>query len=128
MEDQGDGRKMNNEWQFKMHYHPGLIGHLLYMYRVLPYGEKEFVTWEGKRVIVKDKIVKDDLWLAHIENLESLKSLIDQADSIGIRPDSNARLEGELEATKKHLFDMRAIAYMHEGLMFEADVKERPKK
>lgn len=117
-----------DDWQFKIHYSPEQTGYALYMYRKLPDGSSEFNTGSGAVIhLQKGSYHPEPLYLAVFSDLQALKTLIDQADAIGIRPDSVSRAEGELSATKRHLFDMRAIVYKHEGLMFEADVKERPK-
>ena len=52
---------------------------------------------------------------------EFMKGIVDIADRKGIRPDSNSKLEGELEATKKHLESMEKVF----ATTFNADIQTK---
>lgn len=114
-------------FEFQLHWLPEAMAYGLYMFRRLPDGSREFQTQQGTIVRLKPAEASNrPLYLTLIADLSSLKSLVDEAESIGIYTDNTARAEGELNATKQHLFDMRAIVYKHEGLMFEPDKKDKP--
>lgn len=57
--------------------------------------------------------------LDHIRGAEFLKAITEAADRQGIKPESNANLEGKLEAISYHLEDLRTL--------LELDIKNTTK-
>ena|ERR1035437_1618317 len=114
------------EWEARLVDNFDLMSVDLYLMRRTSQG-KELLTHHGKIEQITDSgVVKNDMYFARLER-EQLQALSDAFANYGLKNVNDHKNEGLLEATQKHLFDMRAIAYSKLGLMFEADIKERPK-
>ena len=61
------------------------------------------------RVIDTPEEEMAEVWPAFVLEEEVARKLIEQFLTLGVRPDVEARNEGELEATKRHIEDLQGI-------------------
>lgn len=84
----------------------------IYLFRYIGDGRVEYVTKGGQEaVVVKEGEApnEDELIFATLGR-GMLKPLINGLSETGMKTESEYKLEGTLDATKKHLEDMRTIA------------------
>ncbi len=99
--------------KFKIYTNPYTENVELFLYEVRANGQKAIVlpinptyklTDEGEKV-------EPTMILTPIAANELLNGLAESLDNAGIKPPSIHKLEGLLEATKKHLEDMRTLVF-----------------
>ena len=95
-----------NNWQVKI-IDKGFTTFLeVYIFRILPHSKIEMVTSNNTVEIQDDGAVREPtLRLDH----EQLQAFADALNNKGINP-KKEYVEGKLEATEKHLADMRKLA------------------
>ena len=101
---------MNHKWQFKIEHRIDQLAYWVYMCR--KDGEEiEFVCHDGTlRRVKQGESTGEILPLIMLEDLSSLQSLIDEAEERGVKTEKHDYMRGELEATKRHLEDVRKVA------------------
>ena len=105
---------MNNEWQVRVDQQMGKTGYQIYIFRLVDMGVREFLVKGGTEAITvtNDKPRNtEDLIFAELPD-DSLAPLLLQAlEKRGIPLPSKDYTHGKLEATEKHLEDMRRLAF-----------------
>jgi hypothetical protein len=98
------------EWEVRVTDNFDMMTVDVYMMRWTGAG-KEVLTHDGKIVKIQNAVSarSDGLYFARLER-EQLKALADGLANYGVKTDTDAKLQGTLEATRYHLEDMRAIA------------------
>lgn len=102
---------MGGEWRCFVEYRPGVMGTFLYVMQRLDTTHTRFLTKGGDEVLtVEDSApTKKEVYFARFED-DYIGQLIVQAlDKHGIKAPAQSFVEGKLEATEKHLEDMRSI-------------------
>lgn len=98
---------ISENWQIEIRQNPATLGFQLFIFRRLP-GEKV-------GILQQDGGIKEypngeaDAKPTMILTSEMLKPFADALDSIGVRSDKDAMIEGTLKAQGHHLEDMRVL-------------------
>jgi hypothetical protein len=105
---------MITAWKAEIYTDPMTRTSTLHIFRDV--GDKvEVLQHEGdhfKKVVVGDGDVLPTPFLVMQSNImvPFMKAIVDAAASHGIKPESQSSIEGKLQATERHLEDMRMIA------------------
>ena len=100
---------MSNEWQVRIQYEIGMIGYALYMYRKNYDGTVDYKTLSGDIKVAQNKKVDKPLYLFVFESRSQLRQLMEQAEKQGVQAPSTDNALGRLEATERHLQDLRLL-------------------
>lgn len=102
----------NGEWQVSLRDNDFGMQINMFVYRETAYGieychieDGHFILTEGKRM----EPVKPFLTISGMMARDLFKGLATALDEKGFKPDSNAKIEGTLNATKYHLEDLRTM-------------------
>jgi len=103
---------MFGDWKVDVVYRPEYLGYVVYMSRKMPNGQ-EFITKDGKTEVLKpgDFIKSDKQYCFAILDPDQVQRLADAFANKGIHTVNDNVNKGKLEATEKHLEDMRNIVF-----------------
>lgn len=103
------------EWVVKVHEPPGSQAVQIYVFRRLPQGDTEFLIEGGKTAkAVKDSIAManmSELSFATFPNHELADMLLAVLQNSGFNLPKADHTAGKLEATERHLEDMRKLVF-----------------
>ena len=100
----------NKNWKAQLVQKPGMFGYDLYIFYKAPNGKIGYVV-SGN--IIKEIERGDSIDIPptlHIEGEEMAKAILEVFSNQGIKIDKG-HTEGKLEATEKHLEDMRRLVF-----------------
>lgn len=101
-------------WQVMVRYEFDRLGYGLYIYRKNFDGTIDYKTPGGDvQVKVHGKPTTKPLFMCIFEDTEQLTQLIEQAERQGVRAPSTHTALGKLQATEKHLEDMRDLVFKY---------------
>ena len=102
---------MNGEWRCFVEYRPGIMGTFLYVMRRLDTTHTQFLTKGGDEQITisESETTKKEVSFAHFQEDYVGRLIVEALDKHGIKAPSQSFTEGKLQATEKHLEDMRSI-------------------
>jgi hypothetical protein len=95
-----------DNWKVQIIDRPGMFGKDLHIFRTDHTGEMFHLYSKGEEQVGKGGYADASLHLTE----EMLQGLADQLLSMGIKPQQGF-VEGKLEATEKHLEDMRTLVF-----------------
>lgn len=97
------------DWEVQIHNNPGYMKNVIYLWRRMP-GGTEFLTHKGEVVTVQEGALDRDVYFAEMDD-EQLQQLANAIANHGVRTTNDSKNEGLLEATNKHLEDMRKLVF-----------------
>ena len=102
---------MKDNWEAKIVECPGIMLKELYLFRDGPEG-REFITHSGSIAIKKhgDYIVSEELHFARMSD-NQLQAFANGLALEGIKTTNDSKNEGILQATERHLEDMRSLVF-----------------
>ena len=108
---------MTKEWQCTIRNDDFGMRLKLYIFRQTHDGEVEFLVAGGNgsepsiQKIAGDQDGIPTLIIPRLVGADIIKAIADALDRVGVRSDSDARISGLLDATNKHLEDMRTLVF-----------------
>lgn len=99
---------MNNQWQVKIRENSYMLGKDMYIFRLTPRG-REILNKDGTITDYENGMAIPLEPFMHLEQ-DMLQGLADALNENGIKPQQGF-IEGKLEATEKHLEDMRRLVF-----------------
>ena len=96
------------EWKIAIYRPAGLIGYDVTIYRSIGSGEMEVLVGSDMVRFKEGETIPPSL---RFQNPQMLKELVRAIGEMGIREDHQSFSEGKLEATEKHLEDMRTLVF-----------------
>jgi DNA-binding LacI/PurR family transcriptional regulator len=102
---------MNNEWRCFVEYRPSVVGTFLYVCQRLDSTHTQFLIKGGEKIVTVDPSShpKEDVYYARFEDAYIGQLIVEALDKHGIKAPAQSFVEGKLQATEKHLEDMRSI-------------------
>lgn len=98
-----------DNWEARVVFEPGRLANAVYLIRVSPYGVRKYLVGKDKVISVeKGKATTEDLVFAYLDS-DQLNALMSAFDAFGVKKPDAGFTEGKLEATEKHLEDMRTM-------------------
>lgn len=99
----------NDNWQAQIVFTPGRIANAIYLSRSREFGVREFLKSDDTIITVKNGEPSDNIEFAYLDD-DQLRALMVALDNHGVKRPDAGFTEGKLEATEKHLEDMRTFA------------------
>jgi hypothetical protein len=105
---------IGDEWDMLVEYDYVVSGYNVYLRRRLRDGSVKFLQSRNGQLIEQtidpeEHGVQHDIYPAFVLGDAVAKALVEALTNEGVRPDQEARNEGELEATKRHLADLQEV-------------------
>ena len=100
---------MNYDWQIAIQWEMAMIGYGLYIFRKNSDGTVDYKTAEGDVRVRQGERADKYLYMCLFEDTAQLTQLIEQAEKQGVQAPSTATALGKLEATERHLQDLRLL-------------------
>lgn len=100
---------MYDSWEARIIFKPGIINNGVYLSRVRERGSREYLLADGSTITIKEGMpLKEDPVFATLDD-DQLNALQIAITAHGIKPPEASYIQGKLEATERHLEDMRSI-------------------
>jgi len=98
-------------WKIKIVDNPCKVDRDIYIFRRADYEKTEVIGWDEKGRCIGTIFPPGEVFPPSISlSPETLQNLADELNNMGIKPQKGF-LEGKLEATDKHLEDMRRLVF-----------------
>lgn len=100
-----------DNWRVDIEYRPGELSTFIYVSRWLGH-ERQFLTKGGEEtVMVKKGDFRGEVHFARYEDDMVGRLIVEALDKRGVKAPAQSFVQGKLEATEKHLEDMRTFAF-----------------
>lgn len=100
---------LNDGWKCYVEFNPGMITNSVFLVRRKEFGVREFLLPDNTIKTVKEgERIEDSLVFAQLDD-DMIAALMQGFDKHGVKPPEQSYTEGKLQATERHLEDMRMI-------------------
>ena len=119
---------MFGDYKVQIIERPGTFSNRIYLYKVIPGHGTEYITYKAEvQILKRGEAVKDDeLYFAEMTP-DQLQAFAEALANKGIKTTQDSVAQGKLQATEKHLEDMRLITFKKLGLSEHKGMKEGEK-